>query len=48
MRQQHACWPALRAAFPYTTPILAGFVFLGFAYGVYMANCQAKCNTFEK
>ena len=36
MRHQHACWPALRAAFPYTTPILAGFVFLGFAYGVYM------------
>lgn len=28
--------PALRAAFPYTTPILAGFLFLGMAYGVYM------------
>lgn len=27
---------ALRAAFPYTTPILAGFLFLGFAYGLYM------------
>lgn len=32
----HVCWRALRAAFPYTTPILAGFAFLGFAYGVYM------------
>ena len=28
--------PALRAAFPHTIPILAGFLFLGFAYGVYM------------
>lgn len=27
---------ALRAAFPYTVPILAGFLFLGTAYGVYM------------
>ncbi|MGI6756226.1 MAG: AzlC family ABC transporter permease [Atopobiaceae bacterium] len=27
---------ALRAAFPYTVPILAGFSFLGFSYGVYM------------
>ena len=27
---------ALRAAFPYTAPILAGFLFLGTAYGVYM------------
>ena len=27
---------ALRAAFPYTVPILAGFLFLGTAYSVYM------------
>lgn len=27
---------ALRAAFPRTVPILAGFLFLGIAYGVYM------------
>lgn len=27
---------ALRAAFPYTIPIFAGFCFLGIAYGVYM------------
>lgn len=27
---------ALAAAFPQTIPILAGFLFLGFAYGVYM------------
>lgn len=27
---------ALRAAFPYTLPIFAGFIFLGFAYGIYM------------
>ncbi|WP_462331932.1 AzlC family ABC transporter permease [Schwartzia sp. (in: firmicutes)] len=27
---------ALKAAFPYTLPILAGFLFLGMAYGVYM------------
>ena len=26
---------ALRAAFPYTVPILAGFLFLGLAYGIY-------------
>ncbi|MFP3879149.1 azaleucine resistance protein AzlC [Bacillus paralicheniformis] len=29
-------WSACRAAFPYTVPILAGFVFLGIAYGIYM------------
>lgn len=28
--------PALRAAFPHTVPILAGFLFLGTAYGIYM------------
>lgn len=27
---------AARAAFPYTVPILAGFLFLGIAYGIYM------------
>jgi len=27
---------AFRAAFPYTIPIMAGFLFLGTAYGVYM------------
>ena len=27
---------ALRAAFPYTVPIFAGFWFLGLAYGIYM------------
>lgn len=27
---------AFRAAFPYTIPIMAGFLFLGIAYGVYM------------
>ncbi len=27
---------ALKAAFPYTLPIFAGFWFLGFAYGIYM------------
>lgn len=27
---------ALKAAFPYTIPILAGFLFLGLTYGIYM------------
>ena len=27
---------AFKAAFPHTVPILTGFLFLGFAYGVYM------------
>lgn len=27
---------ALKAAFPYTLPILAGFLFLGMTYGIYM------------
>lgn len=27
---------ALKAAFPETIPILTGFLFLGFTYGVYM------------
>lgn len=29
-------WIACRAAFPYTVPILTGFIFLGIAYGIYM------------
>lgn len=29
---------ALKAAFPYTIPILTGFLFLGFTYGVYMTD----------
>jgi len=29
---------ALRAAFPYTVPILTGFLFLGATYGVYMRS----------
>lgn len=29
---------AFRAAFPYTVPILAGFLFLGIAYGIYMKS----------
>ena len=27
---------ALKAAFPYTIPILTGFLFLGISYGIYM------------
>lgn len=30
------CLPALRAAFPHTIPVMAGYLFLGFTYGVYM------------
>ena len=33
MNQKRA---ALKAAFPYTLPICAGFTFLGLAYGIYM------------
>lgn len=29
---------ALKAAFPHTFPILAGFCFLGMAYGIYMST----------
>ena len=29
---------ALRAAFPYTSPILAGYLFLGMTYGVFMVQ----------
>lgn len=36
-RIQKSCWPALKAAFPHTLPILAGFSFLGMTYGVLMS-----------
>lgn len=35
-KKQHIASRALRAAFPKTLPILAGFLFLGFSYGIYM------------
>lgn len=33
---------ALRAAFPYTLPIMAGFLFLGITYGVYAVQSGLK------
>lgn len=36
MQQENRIRPAFRSAFPYTVHILAGFVFLGIAYGIYM------------
>lgn len=36
MRQLSARKAALKAAFPHTLPIMAGFLFLGFTYGLYM------------
>jgi len=36
MEKDKSILKALKAAFPYTVPIFAGFWFLGFAYGVYM------------
>lgn len=36
MKKNNTILPAARAAFPYTIPILAGFLFLGIAYGIYM------------
>lgn len=36
MNKRNQIWIAFRAAFPYTIPIFAGFVFLGIAYGIYM------------
>jgi len=36
MKKTEAAGRALRAAFPYTLPIFAGFLFLGLTYGVYM------------
>jgi 4-azaleucine resistance transporter AzlC len=34
--EKRAAAGALRAAFPHTVPILAGFLFLGMTYGLYM------------
>lgn len=39
MNKQSIIKPAFSAAFPYTLPIFAGFLFLGIAYGIYM-NAQ--------
>ena len=36
MKQRSVQWNALKAAFPYTIPIFAGFWFLALAYGVNM------------
>lgn len=36
MKQKNVRRKALKAAFPFTIPIFAGFWFLGLAYGVYM------------
>ena len=37
-RHGSARMAALRAAFPYTIPIMAGYLFLGMTYGVYMVQ----------
>lgn len=36
MKKEHENIKALKAAFPYTVPIMAGFWFLGISYGLYM------------
>ena len=36
MSEKNKYLPALKAAFPYTIPIFAGFTFLGLTYGIYM------------
>lgn len=36
MKNKDQIWKALRAAFPHTIPIFAGFWFLGLTYGIYM------------
>lgn len=36
MQQQNKYAKALAAAFPFTVPILTGFLFLGIAYGIFM------------
>ncbi|OIK15960.1 azaleucine resistance protein AzlC [Bacillus sp. MUM 116] len=36
MNKRNQVWIAFRAAFPFTVPIFAGFVFLGIAYGIFM------------
>lgn len=35
-RKNNVCYLSVKAAFPYTLPIFAGFWFLGMAYGMYM------------
>ena len=34
---------AAKAAFPYSMPMLAGFLFLGIAYGIYMKALGIRC-----
>lgn len=34
---------AFKAAWPKTIPIMAGFLFLGFSYGIYMNGLYNKC-----
>jgi 4-azaleucine resistance transporter AzlC len=36
MKKKNVILPALKAAFPHTIPIFAGFCFLGLTYGIYM------------
>lgn len=36
MQKKKMLWNALSAAFPHTLPIMASFLFLGTAYGIYM------------
>lgn len=36
MKRGAQIWNACRSAFPYTIPIMAGFIFLGIAYGIFM------------
>ncbi len=38
MKESKKYMPALRAAFPHTVPILAGFLFLGITYGILMTS----------
>ena len=38
MSPYHHRTQALKAAFPYTIPIMTGFVFLGIAYGYFMTS----------
>lgn len=36
MKEKGTVWRAMKAAFPHTIPIFAGFWFLGLTYGIYM------------
>lgn len=38
-REQGVLLPALKAAFPLTLPVFAGYWFLGLSYGIYMSVC---------